>query len=88
MKMLDMAPNFALGYNNLANVYYAMGDVDKALANCDRALEMGFEVHPDFLKLLDQHRQKAKKQSTGKSKSGKPGTAKKPRRKGKHDLPA
>jgi tetratricopeptide (TPR) repeat protein len=79
-KMLDLAPDFALGYNNLANVYHLLGEMEKAIENCDKALEMGFEVHPDFLKLLEPHRQKAKKQTSGRTKSKKPavsGTTKK-----------
>jgi tetratricopeptide (TPR) repeat protein len=81
--MLDLAPNFALGYNNLANIYYAMGQIERAIENCDRAVDMGLEVHPEFLRLLDRHRGKAKKQAAGKSKAGKPVTANRTHRKGK-----
>ena len=59
--MLNLAPNFALGYNNLANVYYLKGEIDKAIENCEKAVEFGFEVHPDFLKMLEQKKNKTKK---------------------------
>jgi tetratricopeptide (TPR) repeat protein len=59
-KMIALASTFALGYNNLANAYYLKGDYDKAVQCCDRAVELEFEVHPDFLKLLEPHRGKIK----------------------------
>jgi tetratricopeptide (TPR) repeat protein len=59
--MVALASNFALGYNNLANAYYLKGEYDKAVQCCDRAVELEFEVHPDFLKLLEPHREKQKK---------------------------
>jgi tetratricopeptide (TPR) repeat protein len=55
-KMLELAPDFSLGYNNLANAYYMKGAFDEAIKNCDKAAELGFQVHPDFLKLLEPHR--------------------------------
>jgi tetratricopeptide (TPR) repeat protein len=73
-KMLELAPDFSLGYNNLANAYYIKGLFDEAVRNCDRARELGFEVHPDFLKLLEPHRSKPKKKATAEA-------AKKSRRK-------
>jgi len=82
-KMLEQAPNFALGYNNLANVYYHLGKIDKAIEYCDKALSVGFEVHPDFLKLLDPHRKKVKKPSAIKSKTKQSMTKSKPQKKGK-----
>jgi pentatricopeptide repeat protein len=54
-KMLKMAPDFSLGYNNLANAYYLKGEFDKAIKYCDKAVKLGFEVHPEFLKLLEPH---------------------------------
>ena len=85
-KMLKLAPDFALGYNNLANAYYMKEQFDEAIQNCEKASELGFEVHPEFLKLLEPHRAKAKKlsakklktkQSVTKSKTKKTGKAKK-----------
>jgi tetratricopeptide (TPR) repeat protein len=57
-KMLDLAPDFSLGFNNLANAYFLKGEFDEAIKNCDKAVELGFEAHPEFLKLLDPHRKK------------------------------
>ncbi|HKZ56389.1 MAG TPA: tetratricopeptide repeat protein, partial [Thermodesulfovibrionales bacterium] len=55
-KILEMAPDFSLSYNNLANAYFLKGEFDEAIKNCDKAVELGFEVHPEFLKLLEPHR--------------------------------
>ena len=59
--MLKLAPSFALGYNNLANVYYLKGDIDRAIESCNKAVDLGFEVHPDFLKKLKQQKNRMKK---------------------------
>jgi tetratricopeptide (TPR) repeat protein len=55
-KLLKLAPDFELGHNNLASAYYSRGDYEKAIEHLDRAVELGFEVHPDFLKKLEPHR--------------------------------
>jgi hypothetical protein len=60
-KMLKLAPDFALGYNNLANAYYMKDDFEKAVKFSDKAQELGFEVHPEFLALLEPHRNPQKK---------------------------
>ncbi len=60
--MLELAPDFALGYNNLANAYYMKGEYEEAVRNCDKAAALGFEVHPEFLKLLDPYRRKESSQ--------------------------
>ena len=52
-KMLKLAPHFSLGYNNCTNVHYLKGEFDEAIEYCDKALELGFEIHPEFLKLLE-----------------------------------
>ncbi|MCG2813339.1 MAG: tetratricopeptide repeat protein, partial [Thermodesulfovibrionales bacterium] len=57
-KMLELAPDFSLGYNNLANAYYMKGQFNEAIQYCEKASELGFEVHPEFLKLLEPHRKK------------------------------
>jgi hypothetical protein len=44
-----------------------MGEFEKAIEHCDKALSLGFEVHPDFLKLLKPHRKEAKTQNTRKT---------------------
>ncbi len=63
MKMLELAPDFSLGYNNLANAYYLKGEFKKAVKNCDKAVELGFEVHPEFLKLLEIYPKETKKKT-------------------------
>jgi len=45
-------------HNNLAVLYYKTGDYDMAIWHCDRALEDGHKVNPDFLKLLEYRRKK------------------------------
>jgi tetratricopeptide (TPR) repeat protein len=55
-KMVDLAPDFALGLNNLAFAYYAKEDYDKAIGYIDRAMASGFEVHPEFLEKLQPYR--------------------------------
>jgi pentatricopeptide repeat protein len=62
-RMLKIAPDFALGYNNLANAYFMKDEFDEAVKYCDKAIELGFEVHPEFLKLLESHRGKTEKKS-------------------------
>lgn len=62
--MLELAPDFALGYNNLANAYYIQGEIDEAIKNFDKAVALGFEVHPEFKKILKTHRSKIKKKTT------------------------
>jgi tetratricopeptide (TPR) repeat protein len=63
MKMLELAPDFSLGYNNLANACYMKGEYNEAIRHCDRALALGFEVHPEFISLLEPHRGKRKKKT-------------------------
>jgi tetratricopeptide (TPR) repeat protein len=56
IKAVEMAPDFALGHNNLASAYYNNGDYKKAIEHLDKAVELGFEPHPEFLKVLEPHR--------------------------------
>ena len=57
-KALEIAPDFGLVHNNIAYAYYLKGEYQKAIAHCDKARELGFQVHPDFLKELEPYRQK------------------------------
>ncbi len=57
LSLLKLAPTFGLGHNNLAVAYYQKGEHDKAIEHADKAKELGFEVHPDFLKELEPYRQ-------------------------------
>ena len=55
-KMVEIAPEFALGQNNLASAYYNQGENKKAVEHLDKAIALGFEPHPEFLKALEPHR--------------------------------
>jgi len=51
-----MAPEFALGHNNLASAYYNNDNHKKAIEHLDKAIELGFEPHPEFIKALEPYR--------------------------------
>jgi tetratricopeptide (TPR) repeat protein len=55
-KLVDMAPDFALGYNNLASAYFNNDNYEKAIEHVDKAVALGFDVHPELLKRLEPHR--------------------------------
>ena len=55
-KMVEIAPEFSLGQNNLASAYYNKGDYQKAIEHLDKAVALGFEPHPEFAKALEPHR--------------------------------
>jgi tetratricopeptide (TPR) repeat protein len=51
-----MAPDFALGHNNLASAYYNNEEYEKAIQHMDKAISLGFKVHPELLKRLEPYR--------------------------------
>jgi hypothetical protein len=53
-----MAPDFALAHNNLAFAFYCRDEYDKAIECLDKARELGFQVHPDFVSRLEPYRTK------------------------------
>ena len=55
-KLVKMAPDFALGHNNLAFAYYTKENFQKAIEHLDKAVSLGFDAHPDFVKRLEAHR--------------------------------
>jgi len=55
-KLVEMAPDFALGQNNLAFAYYTQENFQKAIEHLDKAVSLGFDAHPDFLKKLEAYR--------------------------------
>ena len=55
-KLVKMAPDFALGHNNLASAYYNNEDYKKAIEHVDKAISLGFNVHPEFVERLAPHR--------------------------------
>jgi len=57
-KLVEKAPDFGLGQNNLAFAYYSNGDYEKAIQHLDKAVSLGFQVHPEFLERLEPYRKK------------------------------
>ena len=56
LKVIELDPNFAIAYNNLAIAYLEKGEYDKAVENCDKAIKLGYEVAPEILKEIEEHR--------------------------------
>ena len=55
-KLVALAPTFGLAHNNLAFAYYSNGEYNKAVEHIDKAIELGFEVPPEFLKKVETYR--------------------------------
>lgn len=55
-RALAVDPRFAEAHNNLALLYFRRGEFMNAIKHCDKAVELGFKVHPEFLKDLQPHR--------------------------------
>jgi len=55
-KAFSLKPNLGEANNNLAVAYYLKKDYPLAIAYCDKAIEFGFRVHPEFLKALTPYR--------------------------------
>jgi tetratricopeptide (TPR) repeat protein len=49
LKAISIEPGFAIAYNNLAIGYLEKGEYDKAAQNCDKAVELGYDVAPQIL---------------------------------------
>jgi tetratricopeptide (TPR) repeat protein len=56
LKALEINPDFAVAYNNLAICYLQKNEIPKAIEYCDKAKALGYEVAPEILKEIDQHR--------------------------------
>ena len=54
-----MSPDFALAHNNVAAAYYNNEDYEKAIEHLDKAVSLGFEVHPEFQKKLEPYRKES-----------------------------
>lgn len=54
--VIKIAPTFGPAWNNLALVLFETQEFDRAVEAADKALECGFDVHPEFLKDLAQYR--------------------------------
>jgi tetratricopeptide (TPR) repeat protein len=55
-KALEVNPNFAIAHNNLALIYYYEKQYSLAIKHCDKARELGYKVHPQFLDFLKAYR--------------------------------
>ncbi len=53
---LLIEPDYPRAHYNLAIVCYKKGDYKKAITHCDRAAELGVEIHPQLLERLDPYR--------------------------------
>ncbi len=55
-KTIEIDPGYPQAYNNLALIYYYNKKYDLAIKYCDKAIKLGFNVDPGFLKLLEPYR--------------------------------
>jgi len=49
-------PNDTEAHYGLSLAYYAEGEYSLAIEHCDRAIELGYRVHPEFLEALKPYR--------------------------------
>ena len=56
-KALMIDPDYAKAHYNLSITYYKKPNYREAIKHCDRAIELGARVHPEFLKELENYRQ-------------------------------
>lgn len=57
-KAIEINPSYATARNNLAVAYYCKEEFILAIEHCDKAIELGYRVHPKFLKELEPYRKK------------------------------
>ncbi|MBC8393249.1 MAG: tetratricopeptide repeat protein [Deltaproteobacteria bacterium] len=60
LKVLQLDSSFAIAHNNLAIAYLEKGEVEMASDHCDRAIELGYDVAPEILKEIEEHKQQKK----------------------------
>ena len=56
LEALKVQPEFPVAHNNLSVAYLETGEFDKAIAHCDKAEELGFEVAQELKEELATHR--------------------------------
>jgi tetratricopeptide (TPR) repeat protein len=56
LKALAVDPDFAIAHNNLAINYLEKKEYDLAVTHCDKARSLGYDVAPEILAEIDQHR--------------------------------
>ena len=59
-RAIEMRPGFGEAYNNRGVSYYLKGRHDKARSDVEKAMALGCQVHPGFLKALDEASVKGK----------------------------
>ncbi len=57
-KAVSMRPDFATGHFNLAVFYFRQKKYASAIYHCDKVIELGNQVDPEFLRLLEPYRKK------------------------------
>ena len=55
-KAIAINTNLEIVYYNLAVIYYNEKQYSLAIKHCNRAVELGYKVSPEFLKLLEPYR--------------------------------
>jgi tetratricopeptide (TPR) repeat protein len=55
-KALIIDPDYAKAHYNLAVAYYLNKQYELAIEHCDKAVDLGFEIHPKFLQHLTVYR--------------------------------
>lgn len=51
-RALSINPNYGSAHYNISILYYSQNNYDSAFFHCNRAVELGFQVSDDYLKLL------------------------------------
>jgi tetratricopeptide (TPR) repeat protein len=51
-KAVGISPDFGMAHNNLAAALYQKGDIEKAKEHALRARDLGYDLHPEFVKAL------------------------------------
>lgn len=57
-RALEINPEFGGAHEGLAIAYYYKGEYSLAIEHFDRAMELGQEVDPEWLKDLEQYRKR------------------------------
>ncbi len=58
-KAVSIRPDFATGHFNLAVFYFRQKKYTLAAYHCDKVIELGNQVDPEFLRLLEPYRKKS-----------------------------
>ena len=57
-KLLEINPRHVISHNKLAILYYETQQYALAIQHCNRAIELGINIHPQLLALLEPYRKK------------------------------